>query len=83
MTTSTENDPLAEIWAIKDSLSAASGHDLKAACRALYAEQQKHPGDFVNPGALPREDKVPDANGGAAKSPVPRKRRKRPSGVSA
>lgn len=54
MTASPTPDPLAEIWIIKDSLSAASGNDLKATCRALYAEQQKHPGDFVNLGAVPK-----------------------------
>ena len=41
MTTSSTPDVLAEVWAIKDSLSARHGHDLKATCRALYAEQQK------------------------------------------
>lgn len=44
-------DNLAEIWAIKDALSARHGHSLKATCRALYAEQAKHPEDFVNLGA--------------------------------
>ena len=51
MTASSTQDILAEIWAIKDSLSASVNHDLKATCRALYAEQQKHPEDFVNLGA--------------------------------
>jgi len=83
MTTPPADDLLAEIWAIKDSLSAASGHDLKATCRALYAEQQKHPGDFVNLGAIPRQHKALEATGGASKSPGPRKRRVRPSGASA
>ena len=54
MTTSSTNDLLAEVWAIKDSLSASNDHDLKATCRAMYAEQAKHPGDFVNLGAAPR-----------------------------
>ncbi len=56
MTTSSTNDLLAEVWAIKDSLSAHHGHSLKATCRAMYAEQQKHPGDFVNLGASPRQN---------------------------
>ena len=51
MTTLPTQDALAEIWAIKDSLSASNGHDLKATCRALYAEQEKHPEDFVNLGS--------------------------------
>ena len=54
MTTASTQDVLAEVWAIKDSLSARHGHSLKATCRAMYAEQQKHPGDFVNLGAKPR-----------------------------
>ena len=79
MTTSSTPDVLAEVWAIKDSLSARHGHDLKATCRALYAEQQKHPGDFVNLGASPG----PKTTGGAPKIPVARKRRMRPARVSA
>lgn len=58
MTTPAKNDLLTEVWAIKDSLSASLGHDLKATCRALYAEQQKHPGDFVNLGVPARPKKV-------------------------
>ncbi len=83
MTTSSTNDLLAEVWAIKDSLSASLGHSLKATCRALYAEQQKHPGDFVNLGKAPRQNKVLETTGGASKPPVTRKRRVRPSGASA
>ena len=83
MTTSSTNDLLAEVWAIKDSLSASNGHDLKATCRAMYAEQAKHPGDFVNLGAKPRQNKTLETTGGAAKSPVTRKRRVRPARVSA
>lgn len=56
MTTSATNDLLAEVWAIKDSLSARLGHDLKATCRALYAEQAKHPEDFVNLGTAPKQN---------------------------
>lgn len=66
MITSSANDLLAEVWAIKDSLSAGFGHDLKATCRALYAEQQKHPGDFVNLGAAPRQNKSLHPTAGAA-----------------
>ena len=66
MTTSPTPDLLAEIWTIKDSLSAASGNDLKATCRALYAEQQKHPGDFVNLGAVPPQPRAQDATRAAA-----------------
>ena len=70
MTTPAIHDLLAEVWAIKDSLSAASGHDLKATCRALYAEQQKHPGDFVNLGAMSRQNQTLETARGAAKLPV-------------
>ena len=83
MTTSSTQDVLAEVWAIKDSLSASHGHSLKATCRAMYAEQQKHPGDFVNLGAVPRQNKTLETTGGASKSPVARKRRVRPTRVSA
>lgn len=61
MTPSSTNDLLAEVWAIKDSLSASHGHDLKATCRAMYAEQAKHPGDFVNLGREPRQKKALDS----------------------
>jgi hypothetical protein len=57
MTTTSTNDVLAEVWAIKDSLSASHGHSLKETCRALYAEQQKHPQDFVNLGGAPVQNK--------------------------
>ena len=83
MTTSSTHDLLAEVWAIKDSLSANLGHNLKATCRALYAEQEKHPGDFVNLGTAPRQNKVLETTGGASKSSVIRKRRVRPARVSA
>jgi|GEM_PF-5015325 len=83
MTTSATQDVLAEVWAIKDSLSAGHGHSLKATCRALYAEQQKHPGDFVNLGAAPRQNKTLETSGGKSKSPVARKRRARTARVSA
>ena len=65
MTTPSTHDVLAEVWAIKDSLSASFGHDLQATCRALYAEQRKHPGDFVNLGATPEPRKVPHPAAGA------------------
>ena len=42
---------------MKDSLSASLGHSLKATCRAMYAEQKKHPADFVNLGATLRQNK--------------------------
>ena len=58
MTTSSTNDLLAEVWAIKDSLSASNGHDRKATCRAMYAEQAKHPGNFVNLVPAPRQNKA-------------------------
>lgn len=58
MNTSPAPDVLAEVWAIKDALSASQGHSLKATCRALYAEQRKHPGDFVNLGTAPTPTKV-------------------------
>ncbi len=83
MTTSSTDDLLAEVWAIKDSLSASKGHSLKATCRALYAEQQKHPDDFVNLGASPRQNKSLETTEGASKSAVARKRRARPARVSA
>lgn len=50
-------DPLAAQRRM-DSLSSSFGHDLKATCRALYAEQQKHPGDFLNLGAALQKGKV-------------------------
>ncbi|MFZ4596736.1 MAG: hypothetical protein ACOYOF_20955 [Verrucomicrobiaceae bacterium] len=83
MNTSSAQDVLAEVWAIKDSLSASHGHSLKATCRAMYAEQQKHPGDFVNLGVTPMQNKTLETAGGASKSPVARKRRLRPARVSA
>jgi phosphate-selective porin len=83
MKTSSTEDVLAEVWAIKDSLSASLGHSLRATCRALYAEQKKHPGDFVNLGASPRQTKTQETTSGASKSPVNRKRRARPARVSA
>ena len=70
MNTSSTHDVLAEVWAIKDSLSASHGHSLKATCRALYAEQQQHPGGYVNLGAAPRQNKTLETTGGASVSPV-------------
>ncbi|MEI8310503.1 MAG: hypothetical protein WCH98_07100 [Verrucomicrobiota bacterium] len=58
MTSSAIQDILEEVWKAKDSLSSRFGHDLKATCRALYTEQQKHPGDFVNLGAALQKSKV-------------------------
>jgi len=43
----TSDTVLDEIWAIKDRLSAGSGHDLAATCRAIYAEQDAAPGHFL------------------------------------
>ena len=83
MTTSSTPDVLAEIWTIKDSLSAGHGHSLKATFRAMYAEQQKHPSDFVNLGTAPRQNKTLETTGGASKSSAIRKRRVRPARVSA
>lgn len=71
MNTSTTQDVLAEVWAIKDSLSASHGHSLKATCRAMYAEQKKHPADFVNLGTMPRQNTTLETTGGAALSPMP------------
>lgn len=82
MTTSSTQDVLAEVWAIKDSLSASHGHSLKATCRALYAEQRKHPGDFVNLGAALTQNKTQVKTSAAAKPPVVRKGRVRPARVS-
>lgn len=83
MNTSSTQDVLAEVWAIKDSLSASHGHNLKATCRAMYAEQKKHPGDFVNLGAAPRQNKKMETTVRGRKSPVTRKRTVRPACVSA
>ena len=52
------DDPLAEVWAIKDALSARYGHSLEATYRALIAEQEKRPGDFVNLGGAARESQA-------------------------
>jgi len=38
---------LDEIWAIKDRLSASSGHKLSETCRDIYAEQALHPERFL------------------------------------
>ena len=57
MTAEPSPDILTEIWAIKDALSVSQGHDLKATCRALYAEQQKRPGGYVNLGKTTRRNK--------------------------
>ena len=73
MTTSATEDVLAEVWAIKDSLSASHGHNLKATCRAMYAEQQKHPEDFVNLGAAPTQNQPTEKTAAASKSHVARK----------
>lgn len=68
-TTAPTIDALTEVWEIKDSLSASFGHDLKATCRALYAEQQKHPEDFINLGTLTKPSKTmpPDARRAASR----------------
>lgn len=67
MKPSPANDLLAEVWAVKDALSAKHGHSLKATCRALFAEQRRNPGAFVNLG----------------QPAAPRKRRTRPAAVAA
>lgn len=36
-----------EVWAVKDRLSAKSGHNLSATCHAIYAEQAETPGRFL------------------------------------
>lgn len=82
MNTSSTPDILAEVWAIKDSLSASHGHNLKATCRAMYAEQAKHPGDFVNLGASPRRKSLATTSA-APKPAVTSKRRVRTARVSA
>jgi hypothetical protein len=79
MNTSSTQDVLAEVWAIKDSLSASHGHSLKATCLAMYAEQKKHPDDFVNLGASLRQDKSLETKAGTAKPPATRKRQVRPA----
>ena len=38
---------LEEIWAVKDRLSASTGHELAATCRAIYAEQALAPERFI------------------------------------
>ncbi len=68
MNTSSHNDLPTEIWATKDPLSASHGHSLEATCRAIYAEQKKHPGDFINLGASPQQSKTLETTGGASKS---------------
>ena len=50
MNGTSSNEILQEVWEAKDSLSASFGHYLAATCRALYAEQAKHPERFVNLG---------------------------------
>jgi hypothetical protein len=63
MNTLSNQDILTEVWEAKDRLSSAFGHDLKATCGALYAEQQRHPGDFVNLGSAPRQNQLRQATG--------------------
>ena len=55
--TSSNQDILTEVWEAKDRLSSAFGHDLKATCGALYAEQQRHSSDFINLGSVPQQKK--------------------------
>jgi hypothetical protein len=38
---------LEEIWAVKDRLSASTGHEIAATCRAIYAEQALAPERFI------------------------------------
>lgn len=70
MTADSSPDILTEIWAIKDALSASQGHDLKATCRALYAEQRKHPGAYVNLGKAYSGKKPERADGKALSQAV-------------
>ena len=61
------------VWAIKDSLSASSGHDLKATCHALHDEQQRCPEDFVNLGAAAKQGTLsPPISAGRTVTPAPR-----------
>ena len=71
MNTSFTQDILTEVWEAKDRLSSAFGHDLKATCGALYAEQQRHPRDFVNLGTAPRQNKplLPTGKGSTVSPP--------------
>ncbi len=59
MTTSSPKDPLSEVWSIKDSLSAGVDHSLEKTCQALYAEQNKQPGLYVNLGGTVPPKKTP------------------------
>lgn len=83
MNSSSSTDILAEVWAIKDSLSASHGHSLKETCSVMYAEQAKHPADFVNLGAKPRAKKTHEVAGKERKSSPSQKRRVRTARVSA
>lgn len=38
---------LDEVWAVKDRLSANTGHDLAATCRAIYVEQAEVTERFI------------------------------------
>ena len=69
MNTSSTQDILSEVWEAKDRLSSAFGHDLKATCGALYAEQQRHPRDFVNLGTAPRQKPLLPTGKGFTVSP--------------
>ncbi|MCG8363940.1 MAG: hypothetical protein MJA27_11495 [Pseudanabaenales cyanobacterium] len=60
MNKESKNDVLVEVWEAKDTLSAKHGHDLAATCRALYAEQERNPGKFVNLGQTERAQQVAD-----------------------
>jgi hypothetical protein len=73
MTTTSAQDALSEVWAIKDSLSASLGHNLKATCSALYAEHAKHPADFVNLGAAAKLGKALERASRPSNSAVSRK----------
>jgi hypothetical protein len=43
----TSDTVLEEVWTAKDRLSANSGHNLAATCRAIYTEQAENPGRFL------------------------------------
>ena len=65
MNGTSSNEILEEVWEAKDALSASFGHDLAATCRALYAEQDKHPERFVNLG------KTKEAQKTSLRNPLP------------
>jgi len=71
MNATSTDDILAQVWEAKDSLSAVHGHDLAATCRALYAEQEKHPGEFVILGRKRKAEQGADDQAAAAAESKP------------